>query len=538
MRLRVGLIALGMLSIATASVAQPGTLPPAGQPQTAQAPTAQPPIGLPPIGQLSIAQTPVDHQAAQALQARLRTWFATLLGPTLPLPEPPLDIAADGNQYALTLPLHDLTGRKSDRITAALTMLDGSRWLVDRIMFPSAGAFSMPVPMGAGPSDNTDVTFTIGEQSSRILLDVDLASRSNWTGEYRDVELRMEGGGETQVQSFDRATMLMTLVPGADRRLDLQQEATLAGMEASTRTKDGVETSIEIRRVRQGFRLSGVNRDRLDQAWIAIKALIGTAKDPGTDTKPGHDPMRPHIQALIRSLRDFADRMEGEETFDDISIEIPGTATASLEQARFGFGVEAPAGKLHAWMDMALDGPSSQDLPPSLAKYMFTRLALRPAVAGVSTERLIQLLLDSTQDGADPVRLEADAAALFTEGGASIGLDALSIELADLRIEGSGRLRMLAPGQPGVEGRLSALGLEAVMQQAGKDPELQMVMPFLAIIRGLGRADGERMVWDLALTKDQAMVNGVDVMRMFDQPPTPPPSPPGGKRQDKRQDKR
>lgn len=519
MRLRVGLIALGILSIATATVAQS-------------------PAGQPPVAQLSIAQPPVDRAAAQALQTRLRTWFATLLGPTLPLPEPPLEITVDGDQYALTLPLQDLTGRKSDRITAALSMLGGSRWLLERILFPSAGAFSMPMPSASGSSasgasDNADVTFTIGEQSSRILLDVDLASRSNWTGEYRDVELRMEGGGETQVQSFDRATMQVTLVPGADRRLDLQQEATLAGMEASTHTKDGFETSIEIRRVRQGFRLSGVNRDRLDQAWGAIKALIGTAKDSPTGT----DPMRPHIQTLIQSLRDFADRMEGEETFDDITVEVPGTGTVALEQARFGFGAEAPGGKLHAWMDMALDAPSSPELPPSLAKYMFTRLALRPAVSGVSTDRLIQLLLDSTRDGADSAKLEADAAALFTEGGATIGLDALSIELADLRIEGSGRLRMLVPGQASVEGRLSALGLDAMMQQAGKDPELQMVMPFLAIIRGLGRAEGERMVWDLALTRDQAMVNGVDVMRMFDQP-APPAEPPARKRQDKRPDKR
>ena len=530
MRLRVGLIALGMLSIATATVAQPAGQPPIGQP-----PIGQPPIGQPPAGQLSIAQPPADRPTAQALQTRLRTWFSTLLGPTLPLPEPPLEVAADGDQYALTLPLQDLTGRQSDRITAALTMLGGNRWLLERILFPSAGAFSTPMPTASGLSDNADITFTIGEQSSRILLDADLASRSNWNAEYRDVEVRMEGGGEIQVQSFDRATMLVTLVPGADRRLDLQQEATLAGMEASTQSQDGSETNIEIRRVRQGFRLSGVNRDRLDQAWDAIKSLIGAAKDAGTatGTPSGTDPLRPHVQALIRSLRDFADRMEGEETFDDITVEVPGAGTVSLEQARFGLGAEAPGGKLHAWMDVALDGPSASELPPSLAKYMFTRLALRPAVSGVSTERLFQLLLDSTQDGADSAKLEADAAALFTEGGASIGLDALSIELADLRIEGSGRLRMLAPGQPGVEGRLSALGLESMMQQAGKDAELQMVMPFLAIIRGLGRTEGDRMVWDLALTKDQAMVNGVDVMRMFDQP-APPAAPPSRKRPDKR----
>jgi|GEM_PF-6776342 len=524
MRLGVGLITLGMLSMAGTAGAQSGTQPGA-QPPNAQVPSAQ------------SATKPADRPDAQVLQTRLRSWFVTLLGPTLPLPEPPLVVTADGDRYALSLSLQELTGRKTDEITAALSMLDGGRWLLERVLVPSDGTFSMSMPSASGSSDDADVTYSIGEQSSRILIDPELASRSSWNAEYRDIEVRVTGGGETQVQSFDRATMQMTLVPGADRRLDLQQDVTVAGMEASTQTKDGVETTVEIRRIRQGFRLAGVNRDRLDQAWGAIKSLIGAAKDPGAGTPDGTNAMRPHLQTLIASLRDFADRLEGEETFDDISVEIPGTGTVSLDQARFGVGAEAPGGKLHAWMDVALEGPSAPDLPPSLAKYMFTRLMLRPAVSGVSTERLFQLLLESTQDGVDTAKLEADAAALLSEGGASIGLDALSIELADLRLEGSGRLRMLAPGQPGVEGRMSTLGLETLMQQAGKDPELQTIMPFLAIIRGLGRAEGDRMVWDLALTKDQAMVNGVDVMRMFDQP-APPPSPPARKRPDGRPDKR
>ena len=114
----------------------------------------------------------------------------------------------------------------------------------------------------------------------------------------------------------------------------------------------------------------------------------------------------------------------------------------------------------------------------------------------------------------------AEATALVTAGGASIGLESLSLELDPLRIEGSGRMRMLTPTKAGIEARLSATGLDAMMADAGKNPDLRMAMPILAMIKGLGRQEGPRMVWDLAITDDQALVNGVDVMAMpAEQPP-------------------
>ena len=89
-----------------------------------------------------------------------------------------------------------------------------------------------------------------------------------------------------------------------------------------------------------------------------------------------------------------------------------------------------------------------------------------------------------------------------------------------LRIEGSGRMRMLTPTKAGIEARLSATGLDAMMAEAGKNADLRMAMPILAMIKGLGRQEGPRMVWDLAITDDQALVNGVDVMAMpAEQPP-------------------
>lgn len=498
MRLRHGLVALGFLTMATTGLAQPAAGP-----------------------------------DAPVLQQQIRAWFASLLGTAVPLPEPPLEVTADGDQYRLSLPLVDLTGRPSDVITAMLRMLSGGRWSLDQVRLPSSGTFTVPPQSNPSDPDTMEVAFSIGEQSSRAVIDPTLATRSTLNAEFRDIEWRMSGNGEEQEQTFDRATFQVMLTPGADKRLDLQQEATVSGLEATIQDKDGTETGVEIRRIRQSMRLQGVNRDRLDQAWGAIKSMAAeVAKQPnGTSGAPvSADAMRPHLQTLIEALRDFAERIEGEETLDDLAFEVPQSGRVTLDQLRVGFGAEAPDGKLHAWVDVGLEGPSAADLPPTLAKYMFTRLAVRPALAGVSTERLFKLLSDAASGSADEAKLEADATAMLSEGGASIGLDALSIELADLRIEGSGKLRLLTPGQPGMEGRLSATGLDALMKEAGKDPDLQIAMPFLAIIRGLGRAEGDRLVWDLAVTKSQALVNGVDVMRMFDQPAPPPAAAPPGRR--------
>ena len=59
-------------------------------------------------------------------------------------------------------------------------------------------------------------------------------------------------------------------------------------------------------------------------------------------------------------------------------------------------------------------------------------------------------------------------------------------------------------------------------------PELAQAIPVLLMVRGLGKAEGNRLIWDLAITDEQALVNGVDVMKMAGggSPDPAPQSPP------------
>ncbi len=457
------------------------------------------------------AQAPAADQAAM-LQKQLREWFVNLLAPAVMLPEPPLAITQDGDRFKLTLPLAQVTGRQQDEVTASLRALEGTRWSVEDFHVPSEGEWKIPLPADK-PDTISEVAYSIGEQAIRMVIDTALASRSNVSLELRDLTLRVGGLGQKQEQRVERYAFQGSLIPSADGRLDFTQEGTLSGWMALSQGNDGPPVGFQVRRLRGSGRIEGISRDRLEQGYKAIQALVAETA-PGKGVPTLTDASRVHVRTLIEAIRDATTRFEAEESIDDLRVEVAGIGNAAVGQVRFGMGAEAPGGRLRAWLDLAMESPTFDGIPPSLQRYMPTRVSFKPAITGINTDRMFKLLLDATAESPDEDKIEAEAMALITTGDASVGLEALSLELDTLRLEGSGRMRMIAPDKAGIEARLSAAGLDDLIAKAKTDPDLAPAMPALVMIRGLARPDGSRLVWDLAITEDQALVNGVDVMAM------------------------
>ncbi len=458
---------------------------------------------------LAWAQAPTADQAA-VLQKQLRLWFSNLLAPTITLPEPQLKITAEGDKYRLAVPLDALTGEKTDQVTATLRQAEGTRWSVEDVRMPSSG--KLAVPMNDSGDLMGTMTYSIGDQAIRMMLDTALATRSTATLELRDVMLRMGGGAQKHEQKFERYAVQANLIPSADGRMDFAQEGTVTGWDVTTQVDDNTAVGFHTRRLRESGRVEGISRDSLEKVVKAIQTLValnGPGK-PSTIT----DETKAQVRLLIDAARNSIARFEAEETMDDVRIDIPGVGAASLAQLRFGMGAEAPGGRLHAWLDMAFASPDFDGVPKNLRRYLPTRVAFKPAITGVSTDRMFKLLMDAVTDDPDTDKLTADAMTMVTDSGAAVGLEALSLELDALRLEGSGKMRMIAPGKAGIEARLSAAGFDELIANAKKDPELGMAIPFLVMARGLAKPDGARLVWDLAITEDQALVNGVDVMKM------------------------
>jgi hypothetical protein len=482
--------------------------------------------GTPPAAAQAVGQPPLGHPTtsgpadAATLQAALRAWFATLLLPALKLPELPLSVTADADGFLLSLPVDPRAGA-AQTITAHLRPLTAGRWAMEKLHVPARGSITLDPAIGL----DTAVAYTIGEQTARALIDVALTGRSSVNLDLRDVTLMMRIDGEDQTHSFERYHVHGTLIPAADGRLDIVQEATVTGWESTTAMGRADPAETEVRRGRIGMRADGVRGERLVSAFAAIKGLIAEGQAgnlPDRDAKALPPAMRRHARTLIESLRDLATRVEAEETLDDFSMTIPGLGGFELEQLRIAMGGEAPDGKLRAWAEIEISGLDIDGLPKSMRDYVPSRIALRPVLTGISTERVFALLLHAIEDQPDEDRLTAETTALLTTGGASIGVESLSVDLDPLRIEGSGRMRMLTPDKAGIEARISAVGLEAIMADAGKNADLRMIMPVLAMIRGLGRQEGGKTVWDLAITDDQVLVNGVDMLAT-QAPADPPP---------------
>jgi hypothetical protein len=84
-------------------------------------------------------------------------------------------------------------------------------------------------------------------------------------------------------------------------------------------------------------------------------------------------------------------------------------------------------------------------------------------------------------------------------------------------------------GLPQVNAQVRMKGLDAViaqLQQAAADPMAQQAMAMLFAAKGVSKADGDGVIWDISVSPDgKALVNGTDLSAMMGAIAPPPPAP-------------
>lgn len=485
--------------------------------------------GLALLPGVAAAQSAPAVPDAATLQTQLRTWFTTILAPAVTLPEPPLTVTRDGDKFRLRLPASYWSGQGDGDITADLRQIEGGVWSLDGLKAPSNGTFSSAIMGDKGAIPLIEARFQIGEQDIRAVIDPEMRRRSSITLDTRDVVMDIRIDDDKQAQRIERYTLQGTVTPAADGRFDVVQDTAMTGWIATAQTAVGLDTEMSARRARVAVRLDGVRSDRLGTAFTTLKELVAVAmadrvtgdKDPSAKpAMPSPDLTligRQKARTLIEAFRDMANRMEAEETVDDFTMMIPVVGQIALGQLQFGMGAEAPDGRLRAWMDMSLHGLQADAIPPNLRDFIPSRVAMRPVISGVQTERIFNLLLRTLEENPDMAALEAETLALLASTDTVIGLESMAVDLHAARLSGNGRLRLFGKDKAGIEARLTMTGFDALMADMNKNPDLKVTTPFLVMARGLARQEGDKLTWDLAISDSQALVNGVDVMAM--QPP-------------------
>lgn len=462
---------------------------------------------------VATAQT-IGPEQAQALQRQLKDWAAGLLGPSLKLPELPLAVTAEQDHYRLALHIAGFDGPDGDvAMTARVHPLDGDRWSIDSLRAPPTGNFSVTLPQNNDPalSGPMKLSFTIARQDTHGLLDPSFATDSTLHTEVAGFVMSSDNAKQRQEERIDSYITDTDLKPARDGQLDLTSTGTLEGWKSATEVNGQTPMAFGARTIRAEGRIDGINRDHVGRLLVAAGGVAGAMpnkSDTGKNDLP--EPAKAQLRLVIASLQDMASSIRMQETMDDVQVELAGMGGVTIKHFKLGFGGEAPDGKLHAWLDIGLDGLNSPTIPPNVAAYLPAHFEIKPSFSGVQTADVEKMAMDATQDDSKDA-FGADLAALFSHGGANVNLETLSFDLGPAKVDGTGTFTALSPSQWHGEAHLTATGLDELIKRAHDDPDLQQALPALVMLRGLAKPDGDRLVWNIVSDGPKLTVNGLDM---------------------------
>lgn len=456
---------------------------------------------------------------AAALQQQIKDWLASLFGPAMTLPDLALQVTGEGDHYRLTLPIPGLDNPASGAsVTASVKPLDGGRWSIESLNLPDTANFTMTMPdaVDKGAGGPTKVAMTVGKQDSHAVIDPALATASTMQIDMHDLAVTTDSPAQHQEQKIARYAVDSSVKPGSDGRLALDLDATMEGWQSAASVHGDAAVAFGAQKLHATGKIDGVSRERVTALLTAISALVGAlppdlADKNVTDLPPA---ARAQLHGVIDGLTDVLHSVRLEESVDGLQVEVAGMGGLAIQHILFGFGGEAPDGRLHIWLDIGVDGLDTPTLPPTMTAFLPKHIALRPSLSGIQTADLRKLALDAADSDADNKALEPDLAAIFAHGGVDLGLETFAFDVGPAKLEGVGHLVALSPKTWSGKARLTASGFDELTAQAKSNPELQQALPVLVMMRGLAKPDGKQLVWEIASDGGAVTVNGMDLSQL------------------------
>jgi hypothetical protein len=511
-------------------------------------------VAVPLSGALFLA-TPVSAQVAQptpeSLQSALTDVLSLLSGGWLSPREHPAQVTRDGDIYRISIPLPGLSTPPNAAINAVARPVDGGLWDVTSMTLPPTG--TMPLTEAgqqtqAGTDTPGTLSFSIGQQTIHARIDPALIVLSPFAADLHDVTLRTESRGRHAEQVMERYTLDGTVSGGPDQRLNIQSQGSAVNWRIDTLDKAGTPSTGLIRSAAGSFNVEGLDRAQAERLTTAGRSFatdlratmmppVGTpapdASPPGIPApgipptgmpptgRPAHRTptagrsaaqlaaLRTQLRAMIDACTGLLTRLEVEETLQQIHFEAGGANHGDIGQVHFALTGEARNNRLNAQVDVMINDPSLGTVPADLVAYVPRHIDIKPAVKNVHVEQLLRLLRDATAEDADQAALQAQAMALLDDPATRVGIESLEFSSGPLQVAGSAQLRPQKDGKPGVDIHLTATGVDALIAGAQGNPRMQGILPMVFVAKGMARAQGDSLVWDISLGAGAATVNGV-----------------------------
>ena len=453
-------------------------------------------------------------EKAASLQAQVQDWLHSSLGPDIKIARDPVQITAAGDHYDVKIPFGNAPD--APRMTATMQDAGSGRWAVNDVRLSSPAVFRVRLPRAQGGVVTS--TVAVGQQDGQMLIDPAYASPWTSASSMRDVKLETTGAGLQQSGHVGSARSNSTLTPSADGRLDLATDTTLHDYTmTSGAPAGGTPGSMSVGTAHLVGTIAGLSRERA----LEITHLIAR----GTPANHANS------LTLLQAVSDLSTGLTLDQTIDQLTVDVGGLSFA-LRRLELGLGSRSETGQFGAQLSITADGLTLPDLGLGpAARLIPSKLSLQPSVAGLPTDALLQIAAKAANNE-DPAA--ADIAALFSRGPVTAGLDNLSLEIAGSSFVGSGKLLFTSPQTFVGSGQIVGENLDRLQQSMAAAPQTASFVPILIFLKGIGRTEGNHLVWDLAYRDGHALVNNQDLSalagagasRQARPPEAPPAAPP------------
>lgn len=481
-----------------------------------------------------VAWAQATPDRAAMLQQQIQDWLQSTLGTPAKPGRTPVRVTAAGDHFNVAVPLG--TAPDAPVMTGKMTDAGSGRWAIDDISIPSPSVFRYMLPPSktpGAPTGEITSTVTVGSQQQHALLDPTFATPSTSTSTIKDMSITTAGTNLTQLTHIDGGTGTATMTPVSDGRVDVAINSALDGYSMKMSTgENATPVAVAMGKVSVIANLAGVSRERaMEIAHEVSSKLPNATPQPAPQAAPDNQKMA----ALLISLADLAKGVSVDEKMSDLTV-TTSNITGTLKLLSIGLTSTTAAGKVQARMPLAAEGLTLPDIGlGNMASLIPTKLAFTPSIGAVPTDALMQVSrkLAAKQDPAGD-----DIAALFSQGPITANIEDMSLDMAGASFTGGFSTLVTSPNKFSGTGRIAAVDIDKLQQAMAADPQTAQFAPVVIFLKGIGRSEQSRLVWDVIYNDGRLLVNGQDMATLMGPPaqsapaqttPTQPARPPSAR---------
>ncbi len=478
------------------------------------------------------SQTTPSPEQAQNLERQLSDWLGKATAGAMPIPARPVQMTAEGDHYLVRVPLSEFGLGKLTPPDAAFTAkakpLGGTRWALDEQRFPADVSFTArqpvvdtQVPAGRPPKmEQQEVSYhvTLGSQTASSVIDTSYETPANGSGTFTALDWTNTSSAGATATHFSHLTSTTSTRPTDPAHADLVLDGTGDGYFTKFETPDGNGSSFSADLLHTTATISGLAHDKLLPLVTSSFQMANMAKASGRDPSAPPTPAeKQKLHDLLASAMGLLTGARFEQSFQGVKFDSSGV-TGAIKRLEVAMGGQAPAKLLGGDFGFTMDGLTVDSLPPQLASYVPSLVALHATVSNVNGAALTKLGEDASAPpapGKPGPDKGPDFSQIFANGGIVFAFDRLAIDLAGAQFRGTGSFTATSPQVVSGQADITAHGLDDLIAQAQANPALQAGIPVVIFLKGIAKVTGDQALWQVTLAKGKALVNGVDLSAML-----------------------